>query len=210
MNGRDTCLDFGAPYLTPYGDEGRAMMQIVHDVAPGAKLAFHTAVEGEADFASGIQALATAGAQVIADDVTYYDEPLFQDGLISQAIDTVNSAGVAYFSAAGNDGSNGYDNLAPSFATASTSPAGEKLLNFDTTNATTTIALTVSLPQLSPGEFIGIVLRVGPAVRDRLTEQRRRHESDGSVRHGLGRPGSWRVRSNPRPQRRQQQPRHRS
>ncbi len=158
VNG-DTCLDFGAPYLTPYGDEGRAMMQIVHDVAPGAKLAFHTAVEGEADFASGIQALATAGAQVIADDVTYYDEPLFQDGLISQAIDTVNSAGVAYFSAAGNDGSNGYDNLAPSFATASTSPAGEKLLNFDTTNATTTIALTVSLPQLTPGEFIGIVLQ---------------------------------------------------
>jgi subtilisin family serine protease len=155
----ETCLDFGAPYLTPYGDEGRAMMQIVHDVAPGASLAFHTAVEGEADFANGIQALATAGAQVIADDVTYYDEPLFQDGLMSQAVDTANSAGVVYFSAAGNDGSNGYDNLAPSFATASTSPVGEKLLNFDTTNATNTTAFAVSIPQLGPGEFIAVVLQ---------------------------------------------------
>jgi Subtilase family len=155
----DTCLDFGAPYLTPYGDEGRAMMQVVHDVAPGANLAFHTAVEGEADFANGIQALATAGAQVIADDVTYYDEPLFQDGLVAQAVDTVNSAGVAYFSAAGNNGSNGYDNLAPSFATASTSPVGEMLLNFDTTNATTTTALAVNVPQLAPGEFIAVVVQ---------------------------------------------------
>jgi hypothetical protein len=155
----DTCKDYGAPYLTPYGDEGRAMMQVVHDVAPGASLAFHTAVEGEADFANGIQTLATAGAKVIADDVTYYDEPFFQDGLVAQAIDTVNTAGVAYFSAAGNNGSNGYDNLAPSFATASTSPAGEKLLNFDTTNATTTTAFAVNVPQLAPGEFIAVVLQ---------------------------------------------------
>jgi hypothetical protein len=153
------CLDFGAPYLLPYGDEGRAMMQVVHDVAPGASLAFHTAVEGEADFANGIQALATAGAQVIADDVTYYDEPFFQDGLVAQAIDTVNSAGVAYFSAAGNNGSNGYDNLAPSFAIPSISPKGEMLLNFDATNATQAPSLAVNVPQLAPGEFIAVVLQ---------------------------------------------------
>ena len=78
-----TCMDFGGPLLLPYGDEGRAMMQIVHDVAPDAKLAFHTAVESEADFANGIQALVNAGAQVIADDVTYFDEPFFQDGLLA-------------------------------------------------------------------------------------------------------------------------------
>jgi hypothetical protein len=155
----DTCMDFGAPLQVPYGDEGRAMMQIVHDVAPQASLAFHTAVEGEADFASGIEALAKAGAQVIADDVTYYDEPYFQDGLVSQAVASVNSAGVAYFSAAGNDGSNGYDNLKPSFAIPAKTPAGEMLLNFDTTNATQTAALAVSIPQLTPGEFIAIVLQ---------------------------------------------------
>jgi hypothetical protein len=107
------CPDYGAPLLLPDGDEGRAMMQIVHDVAPGAKLAFHTAVVSEADFASGIQALASAGANIIADDVTYFDEPFFQDGLVAHAVDTVKAAGVAYFAAAGNSGANAYDNTAP-------------------------------------------------------------------------------------------------
>ena len=151
------CMDYD-PHFLPNGDEGRAMMQVVHDVAPGAKLAFHTATASEADFANGIQALANAGAQIIVDDVTYFDEPFFQDGLLAQAVDTVNAAGVAYFSAAGNSGSNGYDNKQPSFATASTSPPGEQLLNFDTSGGTTTTAMTVHIPQLEPGEYIAIVL----------------------------------------------------
>ena len=78
--GQGTCA-FDAQYFLPDSDEGRAMMQVVHDVAPGAKLAFYTAANTEADFATGIQALATAGAQVIADDVSYFDEPFSQDGL---------------------------------------------------------------------------------------------------------------------------------
>ena len=39
-------------------DEGRAMMQLITDVAPGASQAFHTAAGGQADFALGIQELA--------------------------------------------------------------------------------------------------------------------------------------------------------
>lgn len=90
-------------------DEGRAMMQIVHDVAPGASQAFHSAFNGAADFANGILDLAAAGAQVINDDVIYYAEPMFQDGPIAQAVDTVRAAGVAYFSAAGNNARNSYE-----------------------------------------------------------------------------------------------------
>ncbi len=48
------CADYGPPQQLPFGDEGRAMAQIVHAVAPGAQLAFHTAVNSEADFAAGI------------------------------------------------------------------------------------------------------------------------------------------------------------
>ena len=134
------------------------MMQIVHDVAPGAKLAFHTAVESEADFANGIQALVNAGAQVIADDVTYFDEPFFQDGLLAQAANEANAAGVAYFSAAGNSGSNGYDNTAPDFSTAA-DRRGRAVLNFDTSGASTTTSLTVNLPALVPGEFVSVILQ---------------------------------------------------
>jgi len=91
-------------------DEGRAMMQIIHDIAPGATQAFHTAFDGEASFAQGIIDLATvANADVINDDVIYFAEPMFQDGIIAQAIDTVKAMGVSYFSAAGNSADNSYE-----------------------------------------------------------------------------------------------------
>jgi len=46
-------------------DEGRGMMGIIHDVAPGTSLAFHTAFGGQASFAQGIIDLANAGAKVV-------------------------------------------------------------------------------------------------------------------------------------------------
>ena len=155
------CPSYGAPYFLPFSDEGRAMLQVVHDVAPGASLAFHTASVTEADFANGITALARAGAKVIADDVGYLDEPFFQDGIVAQAIDAVEAQGVAYFSAAGNDGTLAYDNTSPSFNTLSTSApnTGEMLLNFDTTGMTNNPSLPLTIPAgLVPGEFIAIVV----------------------------------------------------
>ena len=162
--GNGGCMNYGPPTQLPFGDEGRAMLQIVYDVAPGASLAFYTAENSEADFANGIGKLAAsvasggAGAKVIADDVGYFDEPFFQDGIVAQAVDAVEAQGVAYFSAAGNDGTLAYDNLTPSFNTASTSPPGEKLLNFDATGTTLVTALPVTIAPLIPGEFVAIVV----------------------------------------------------
>jgi len=154
------CLNYGAPTQLPFGDEGRAMLQIVHDVAPGAGLAFYTAENSEADFATGIGKLAAAGSKVIADDVGYFDEPFFQDGIVAQAIDTVEAQGVAYFSAAGNFGSLAYENTDPAFSTLSSSGsnAGEMLLNFDTSGATTTTALPLTIPAIPPGDFVAVVV----------------------------------------------------
>ena len=90
-------------------DEGRAMMQLIHDVAPGAKQAFHTAFGGQADFASGIIELAEAGSDVIVDDVIYFAEPMYSDGIIAQAADSVNALGVPYFSSAGNGARQSYE-----------------------------------------------------------------------------------------------------
>jgi subtilisin family serine protease len=90
-------------------DEGRAMAEIVHDVAPGAEIYFHTANNTPTIFAQGIIALANAGCKVIVDDVSYFNQPFFQDGEIAQAVERVKNMGVAYFSAAGNDGVGGYE-----------------------------------------------------------------------------------------------------
>ncbi|NPV22971.1 S8 family serine peptidase [Bradyrhizobium sp. 81013] len=89
-------------------DEGRAMMQIIHDIAPDASLAFYTATQSEQDFAAGIIALANAGCKVIVDDVSYTDEPFFQNGIVAQAIQTVQAMGVTYVTSAGNNGSSAY------------------------------------------------------------------------------------------------------
>ncbi|HUT92101.1 MAG TPA: S8 family serine peptidase [Thermoguttaceae bacterium] len=93
-------------------DEGRAMLQIVHDVAPGAELAFHTAffdASPQVLFAAAMRELADSGADVIVDDVIYFAEPMFMDGLVAQAVNDVVAQNVAYFSAAGNQASQSYE-----------------------------------------------------------------------------------------------------
>jgi hypothetical protein len=92
-----------------YTDEGRAMLQVVHDLAPHAKLAFATGSPTELSYAQNIEKLAApvsaggAGANVIVDDLSYPTEPFYQDGPVAVAIKRVTEKGVLYFSAAANE-----------------------------------------------------------------------------------------------------------
>lgn len=98
-------LDLGSGGI----DEGRAMAQLVHDIVPAADLIFRTAFLGQADFANGITALVNAGADVITDDIFYFAEPFFQDGIIAQSADQAVASGVAYYTSAGNSSDNSYE-----------------------------------------------------------------------------------------------------
>ncbi len=97
-------LDFGGI------DEGRAMIELIHDIAPASPISFYSAFYGEGAFAQGIVALSQfANCDIIVDDIYYFREPMFQDGVIAKAVDFVANNGVSYFSSAGNSADNAYD-----------------------------------------------------------------------------------------------------
>jgi hypothetical protein len=98
------------------GNEGTAMLEIIHDLAPGAQLFFATAGGGLTNFAQNIRDLRAAGCDIILDDVGYFVESPFQDGQTSgvistnnagaatQAVNDVVASGALYFSSAANSG----------------------------------------------------------------------------------------------------------
>jgi Subtilase family len=97
-------------------DEGTAMLEIVHDLVPGAELYFASGFVSITDFANNIRLLRAAGCDIIVDDVFYFVETPFQDGqapgvisttnggVVIQAVKDVTAEGALYFSSAGNSG----------------------------------------------------------------------------------------------------------
>jgi uncharacterized repeat protein (TIGR01451 family) len=98
------------------GDEGTAMLEIVHDLAPGAQLYFASALPSITQFAQNIRALRAAGCDIIVDDYIYFVETPFQDGqaagiasptnggVVIEAVNSVTADGAMFFSAAFNEG----------------------------------------------------------------------------------------------------------
>ena len=115
--------DFNSPPNAT--NEGRGMCQIVYDMAPKARIGFATADVGELGFANNIRALAGLPGftypdatqqgfkgDVVCDDVSYLDEPMFQDGIVAQGVNDVVAAGVTYCSSAANNwGVDGYESV---------------------------------------------------------------------------------------------------
>jgi hypothetical protein len=90
-------------------DEGRGMIELIHDLAPGAEVYFHAVGNTPEDMASAMERLAAAGCSIIVDDVSFFNEPLFQDGIIAQTIDRLTNQGVAMFGSAGNAAANSFE-----------------------------------------------------------------------------------------------------
>ncbi|MCO6453692.1 MAG: CHRD domain-containing protein [Pirellulaceae bacterium] len=99
------------PDQSPGIDEGRAMLELVYDIAEGAALQFASG-QPFSDLAIGtaIDALRLAGSDIIVDDlISIRNQPWFQDGIASQAVTAAFNAGIPYFSSAGNRGTGGFE-----------------------------------------------------------------------------------------------------
>jgi hypothetical protein len=98
------------PGGTGGGDEGTAMLEIIHDLAPNALLAFNTGHPGMASMINAINTLAALpGMTVITDDLPKPGEPLFENGPIAQAKQNAVAAGIFYTASAGNRGNQHYE-----------------------------------------------------------------------------------------------------
>ena len=126
----DVVKEFEGPIAS---DEGRAMMHIIHDIVPGAELAFYSGIESPREFELGVQGLDLAGCDIIVDDITFITEPFFGLGRVSAAIQNfTGTEGNAYFSSAGNFGNDGYQSV---FNSSSTTPATNFLSSATDTRA---------------------------------------------------------------------------
>jgi hypothetical protein len=94
---------------TQGGDEGTAMLEIVHDMVPGADLYFHDCGANTVAFNAAIDALVTAGCDVICDDIGWILEPFFEDGIVASHLTSVLASNdIVYASSAGNAGQRHY------------------------------------------------------------------------------------------------------
>ena len=105
----DLTSEVADPAKVTGDDEGRAMSEIVYDLAPGvSRFLFTPGLLGSVAKVQGIDNLVAGGARVIVDDTGYYDQPFFQDGPIAQAVNRARSHNVLYVAAAGNGAQTGW------------------------------------------------------------------------------------------------------
>ncbi len=96
-------------------NEGTAMAEIIHDIAPDAELAV-AAVSTSLEFIQQINRLATVfNADIIVDDLGFFAEPYFEDGDLARAVSAL-PADILYFSSAGNSGNTHYEHQYATFS----------------------------------------------------------------------------------------------
>ncbi len=85
-------------------DEGTAMLELVHDLAPGAKLAYASTQDTTAQYVEAFHTLANAGVTMITEDIALDDEPAFQQGIGAATAEALAKHGIWVSSSAGNLG----------------------------------------------------------------------------------------------------------
>jgi hypothetical protein len=85
-------------------DEGTAMLEIVHDMAPDASLAYASTRDTTAEYVAAFRTLAAAGVDIITEDIALDDEPAFAQGIGAATAEALARRGIWVSSSAGNLG----------------------------------------------------------------------------------------------------------
>ncbi len=96
------------------GDEGTAMLEIIHDMVPGAQLYFSTGFDTDQQFMDSVDDLVSAGCNVIVDDVGYLTQPFFEEtssSIAAHVRSVIANNDIIYVSAAGNSGRGHYQGV---------------------------------------------------------------------------------------------------
>ncbi len=89
------------PSMPGGGNEGVALLEIIHDLAPQAELYF-SGPRYSWEMVDSIDWLVASGVDVIIDDVSFFDQPFFEDGPIAKAALRAVGSGAVYVTSAGN------------------------------------------------------------------------------------------------------------
>lgn len=102
------------PTATTTCNMGTAMLEIIHDLAPGAELAI-----GALDFSQGVttfdlmrridDVVETFGADIVVHLPQFFQEPYFEDGMLAQHVAQHVANGVLYTLGAGEEARNHYE-----------------------------------------------------------------------------------------------------
>nr|WP_319537569.1 NosD domain-containing protein [uncultured Methanospirillum sp.] len=94
-------------------DEGTAMLEIIHDLAPNASLYYADSGDNDLSFSEAIDSLVAAGCNIIVDDVGLLEIPYFEDGRSAVHLKEIllQHPDLLFVSAAGNNGQLHYQGM---------------------------------------------------------------------------------------------------
>ena len=145
-----TSTPVGRPDLTA-GSEGRAILEIIHDISPGAQLFFAPGLTSSLGFRRAVKWLVAQGVMVIADDIVFLNVGSY-DGtsVVSQEAAAAVASGTSYFTAVGNDAQRHYRGLF-------TDTDGDTFHEFD---------VSLGLPMVdNGGETLNVTVQPGETIR---------------------------------------------
>ena len=144
------------------GDEGTAMLETIHDIAPGAELAFSEGLSTTLAFMRSIDELIDiCNVDIIVDDISFLLVPYFQDGVVAQKVEEAIASGVIFVTAAGNSADEHYQNL----YVQNLYDAGDNVFNLHDFGLASQGPSAISMPivvggtAFSPNNFITVVLQ---------------------------------------------------